>query len=258
MEWGSALGSAPDSALRPGEAKVSPGEVDTAWGDAWLAPQAGHESKLEDRECEWRATREESNWRTAPRPRAGKISSFVYTNRRWASPYKQKNQKGGLKFCPGENCNVWLPLHQFATNSNMYDGMDMYCIQCNNHRRKEQCERRAVTSSFGGSGSRPLVVDSFEQFCFHEDTAVMIEPPDKLKALEVIDDAILDARIHKGLAVTTSAAVIYSKLFDGRRLVCNVTGCPMTPRCFADHHTLEFKQNGRRMDINCTKCSQPK
>lgn len=261
MEWG--------SALRAGETEPATAPLDlyVEWDNPWIhsscvdaTADAKEGTDLED---SWRTPNQDLDWRSAPRPPPGKTSSFAYTNRRWSSQYKQKNSmrtkdgNRGLKYCPGENCHVWLPLHQFATNNNMGDGMDMYCIQCNNHRREEQFARRSMKNNWGG-GARPLVVDSFEQFCFYEDTASIMEPPEKLAALAMIDQSILDARIHKGLTIPVNAGVIFSKLFDGNRLHCDVTGFKMTPSCFIDHHAIEFKQNGKRMDIKCTKCSQPK
>lgn len=293
MEWGSAIGAAVgvQAPIVLPKFEVS---WTNAWLHASCVsttdqtPEGGSlTTDPDDPPRSWRAGPNAvapSDWRLAPRPPPGIPASFGVMNKRggstgfcddniwatrtqggggkearWASS-KHKRQDGdacmgnNMKYCPGDHCRVWLPLHQFANNGNMWDGMDMYCIECNNRRRKEQGERRA---RFVGKGMKGVAMDSFEQFCFAEDTTAVSDSPDKSEILAVIDQAILDARIHKGLTVPVGATVIYAKLFDGRRLQCEVTGRPMTPYCFLEHHEINFRQKGKRLDINCTNCKLP-
>jgi hypothetical protein len=249
-------------------------KIEVTWTDAWLhtscvettdeAPEGG--SLTSSNTPEWRlpAAKPSMDWRQGPRPVAG-VGAFNINKQQCGWKPRQRSKRfshasrhidahqGGsnLKYCPGDECHVWLPVHQFASNSNMRDGMDMYCIECNARRRQEQEERRG---RFEGSG---VVIDSFERFCCAEDMAVFNDSAQKSAVLGTVNQAILDARIHKGLTVPVSGEVIYAKLFDGRRLMCNITDRALTPSCFLDHHDITFRQKGARLDVNCTNCKLP-
>ena len=255
-------------------------KFEVKWTDAWLhtscvettdeTPDGGSLTADAD-QPEWRtpSSKTSVDWRQGPRPSpmnkghwktrhwshngfhsaGGGLSKMSPNRFRIARPHSAYNNSN-MKFCSGHHCKVWLPVHQFADNNNTHDGLDMYCFECNNRRRMEQAEKRTR-----GVGA---VMDSFERFCCTEDMAAFSDSPQKSAVLGAVNQAILDARLHKGLDVPVEANVIYAKLFDGRRLRCNVTGRELTEECFLDHHRVVFCQKGTRLDVNCTNCKTPK
>jgi hypothetical protein len=165
-----------------------------------------------------------------------------------------------LKFCPGENCKKWLPLHQYAANNNMPDRLDLYCIACNQSKR---AERR---SKIQNKKSAAIVPDKFELF---NKAYKLQEPPRDTKKIR--DDAIwrevkkriersaLDARLRYKRHIPVDPTDIARRLFQGGRFVCNVTGQVLSPECFLEHHALclEIKENDggrKRLDIICSQC----
>lgn len=163
-----------------------------------------------------------------------------------------------LKFCPGNNCQVLLPLHQFANNCNMQDGLDTYCIECNKRKRKERDEKRTMFKN----GSFPI--DKYEQFKYNNQmmTNVQFErkrirKEEKDAVLVVIDRAIDKAKKEYKRSFPVTSSTIYDKLFAGRRLRCDITNEVMTPTCFLEHHDVRLVINDGRLDVKCNRCSVP-
>ena len=169
----------------------------------------------------------------------------------------------GLKFCPGDYCSLWLPLHQFASNYNMIDNFDTYCVECNQRRRKEHKDRRKRINPKSG-----CIIDSLEKFRFDMSVNKVnkhTRPGIKPKVIVMIERILQDAKTNQHLHLDTmvpvpiTAETIYTKLFIGQRLFCEITQQPMTPRCFYEHHDITFDlMKGKRLDINCSHCSGPK
>ena len=76
-----------------------------------------------------------NNWRersnaTSSRPDFSRFFTSDWRNARVAAKH--------LKFCPGEECKNWPPLQNFGANVNMNDGLDVYCIRCNQNKREQR------------------------------------------------------------------------------------------------------------------------
>ncbi len=161
-----------------------------------------------------------------------------------------------LRFCPGNNCKVLLPLRQFANNCNMSDGLDTYCIECNKRKRKERDEKRF--SSRRGVFS----IDKFEQYRFRNQMMTDLQvsrlkqrEEEKQLVMERINSAILEATKRYKRELNIASATIYDKLFSGRRLICDVSGEYMTPSCFLKHHGVKLIVRGNRLEVKCNRCS---
>ena len=168
---------------------------------------------------------------------------------------------GKMKFCPGDACGVWLPCYQFAINHNTGDGFDTYCVECNKRKRES---KRIFRERFSNPESRDDSVeieDAFVSFCKSKDAMEESKKNARFdsytRTLLKIDRALVKARLHQGFSTPFDSSMLYSKLFNGRKLVCDITGQPITESCFADHHDLEFKRNGKRLDVICTDAHSP-
>ena len=165
-----------------------------------------------------------------------------------------------LKFCPGENCKKWLPLHHYAANLNMPDRLDLYCIACNQSKRAER--RMKINPKRGPA----VVADKFELF---NQAYKLQEPPRDTKKIrdeaiwrEVkkrIERAGMDARLRYKRNIPVDSTDISRRLFQGGRFICNITGQVLTPECFLEHHALclEIKEQDdgqKRMDVICSQC----
>ena len=160
-----------------------------------------------------------------------------------------------MKYCPGNRCKVFLPLFQFAYNYNMSDGMDTYCVECNQVKRREKEERRR--KSQGNTYS----VDKFEEFRLrqyrpHGSPDIPVLKRDVTRKIDEALDSFKEKKPNVELPFTSQ--VLYDKLFNGRRLVCTETGKCLTPSCFMDHHALSVVvENGKRLDVKCNKVNIP-
>lgn len=157
-----------------------------------------------------------------------------------------------MKLCPGDNCDVFLPLYQFGSNSNMPDGLDTYCVECNNKKRREKEARRFRTSMsytpFMGSTSPNNTQMSTVGY-----GNVM-----RRDVLQRLEDSIDEA--SRTLSIPDfplTAETLYDKLFSGRRLLCDRTGEHLTPGCFLDHHAIHFMIEDGRLNAKCNQCSVP-
>lgn len=189
----------------------------------------------------------DSDWRTAPR--LSRFSSrfangIMFSHHR---PTKQffKNQKAAhhLKFCPADVCRSWLPLHFFGTNLRMSDGLDRYCLRCNQRQSERQQKGR----------------DKFEIFSqeFERD------PYNTSRVREVykrIDQAVLDARGRFKQKLPIDPEDVYQVLFGKGKLVCDITGHLLTPECFLNHHMLTFevrehasREGCKVLDVICSE-----
>lgn len=156
-----------------------------------------------------------------------------------------------MKLCPGDNCDVFLPLFQFGSNSNMPDGLDTYCVECNNKKRREKEARRFRTSMSYSPQSTPLSVGGVSSTRGYGN----VMRRDVLRRLEeCIDEASATLSIPN---FPITAETLYDKLFCGRRLICDRTGEHLTPGCFLDHHAINFMIEDRRLNAKCNQCSVP-
>lgn len=178
------------------------------------------------------------NWRESARifRESGEISSPKLDFSRFFSSewkYAKINAKQ-LKLCPGENCEQWLPLYNFAANSSTDDKLDVYCMKCN-ARRKQNRKRK---------------IDRYESFV----QASTKSDEDKQKAVyrEVerrIAHAAKEAQTRYGRKFTADHVEISRKLFQNKAYLCNVTGNTLTPECFLEHHTLTFQLSKEKCSI---------
>lgn len=171
-----------------------------------------------------------------------------------------------IKWCPGNNCHMYLPLFQFGANLNMFDGLDTYCIGCNQRRRNEKGERRHATKS-----SSSFCIDAYEAFrlkqckgVFSSESSILTRSVTdnasvfKRDVIRKIDNCLVEARMKQRLDIPFSAESVYDKLFNGKRLHCEVVNSPMTLGCFQDHHNIELYANADRLELKCTNTSAPR
>jgi hypothetical protein len=147
-----------------------------------------------------------------------------------------------LKYCPGTRCRMYLPLFQFAGNLNMADGRDTYCTECNHVMRRSKFERRRRVRL-----GLPAT-DKFEAYCREE-------AADGSPGRAAVMRALQEALGQEGTPFT--AAAVYSKLFHGRRLICEVTGECITPACFLEHHSVRVVAEDGKASVRCTRCRVP-
>lgn len=172
---------------------------------------------------------------------------------------------GKIKYCPGNKCRVLLPLFQFGYNCNMPDGMDTYCIECNQRKRSEREEKRQMLKM--GMYS----IDAYEEYKLKQgvigstsnafpfrsnknngDYCVL-----KRDIVRSIDDTLTEAKMKHRFDIPFSAESVYDKLFAGRRLICNITGTIMTPSCFDDHHEINIIKINDTIEVKCSHCTTP-
>jgi hypothetical protein len=172
-----------------------------------------------------------------------------------------------LKFCPGDQCRVWLPLHSFGANPNTQTGLDIYCIGCNARRRTERKSGQRAACP-----PHAMRLDKFEVFAGRykgetvertaEDAA---EDAVSREVAKRIASALEDAEKRFNRRIPIEPDEVSRRMFMRKRFVCNVTGQVLDPRCFLDHHslTLELRQavvpdakgrNRHVVDIICSDC----
>jgi hypothetical protein len=134
------------------------------------------------------------------------------------------------KHCPGRQCNSMLPLGSFAPNSNMPDGLDVYCTGCNQRRREERRGR-----------AEPVVVDKFELWRRKQSPAPEEQERASMQELHRrIAASIKDAELTLGRELKLEPAELSRKLLMRQRFVCTLTRRPLTVDCFLSHHSLRF------------------
>lgn len=147
-----------------------------------------------------------------------------------AAPWTRHSpgQAPRTKVCPGRSCNAQLSLLSFAVNSNMPDGLDVYCVSCNNRRREARKTRFDP------------VVDKFELFRSRmgDIPATRNSVMDELHAR--IDASIADAELTAGRHFKLDATELSRKLLMRHNFICTLTGCAVTPECFLQHHSFRF------------------
>lgn len=74
------------------------------------------------------------------------------------------NPSNDMKYCPGLTCCKYLPLNQFCANSNMTDGLDIYCLKCNKRKKAEIRKQRFQQSVKGGKKMTNYVMDQYERY----------------------------------------------------------------------------------------------
>lgn len=192
------------------------------------------------------------NWRKPKRNRALPSSQFkaLFRNNRNNFTPNWRNSKVAakhLKYCPGDSCRVWLQLHHFATNYNMEDGLDIYCIECNNKRKNEKQQRKNV------------VTDKFVQFCEKYDNDERFEINRRREVYKRIKMAMIEARGRFKRDINIEPDEIIKHLFEDNQYHCTLKNQPLTTNCFLDHHqiTFEIRKNQKDqkvLDVICSDC----
>ena len=183
-----------------------------------------------------------------------------------------------LKFCPGDNCRVWLPLYHFGSNFNMEDGLDIYCISCNHHKREEkrgkrvkspqvltshQFEPRVTASSSSSSSSSSGAasssssssalsssskygvvtekVDKFVQFQEEQENSPGIQENRTREVEKRISMAAIEAKGRFKREIKVDPEEVCKRLFQRGKYTCDITNEPLTPKCFLSHHSITFE-----------------
>lgn len=143
-----------------------------------------------------------------------------------------------VKFCPGESCREHLPLHHFASNANMADGLDIYCSACNAKRREERKQRvmKSKTPTLAAT-----VIDMFEKTTVTANGKTAYEDPVFREIHKRISTAIKEAQLRFKKKIPIDPSEISRHLFLTKRVYCKVSGAPLTPSCFLDHHSIVFE-----------------
>ena len=160
-----------------------------------------------------------------------------------------------LKFCSGEHCRSWLPLHAFGSNFNMADGLDIYCIKCNtNYRNGKRTELNTNPSA------KPVLKDKYCAFKEQYESNVFTETQTR-EVEKRIRQAGIEAKGRFKRDITIDSSNVCRKLFSDGLYECEVTGETMTPACFLDHHsiTFELRENEEKkkvVDVICSDCKR--
>jgi hypothetical protein len=163
-----------------------------------------------------------------------------------------------MKFCPGESCREHLPLHHFASNANMADGLDIYCSTCNAKRREERKYRTMKKpANHNGIGFAPLP-DLFEKaVSVTKSSASESEDPVFREIHKRINTAIREAQLRFKKKMPIDPSEISRHLFLTKKVFCKVSGAPLTPACFLDHHSIIFEitpvsENKCKAEVICS------
>jgi hypothetical protein len=119
----------------------------------------------------------------------------------------------------------------FAVNSNMPDGLDVYCLSSNNKRREARKTRFDP------------VVDKFELFRqrMHQHDGVAGTRNSVMDELHSrIAASVADAELTAGRSFKLDATELSRKLLMRHNFICVLTDCAVTPECFLLHHSLRF------------------
>jgi len=195
------------------------------------------------------STHEESqtDWRRAPRhvrqgseQDSGMLAARVDFSRFFSSDWKNVQVSANLaKVCPAKGCQRLQPLHQFYSNPNTADKLDVYCMQCNQKRRNTRTVK---------TGGRVF----FNQ---QSPTKKCEEDPVAREVDKRIKDAAEIAHRRYGRHFKVDKEEIYRRLFKRNHVFCYVTGDALTPLCFLEHHTVTFSlsENSKNIDVICSQ-----
>ena len=115
----------------------------------------------------------------------------------------------------------------------MEDGLDTYCVACNQRRREDRKTR-----------TEPITIDKFELWKRkRQNNAAPPESAERQKMKELncrISAAISDAELTLGRSIKVDPIELSRKLLMRQRFVCTLTGLPVTIECFLAHHSLRF------------------
>ena len=131
----------------------------------------------------------------------------------------------------------------------MEDGLDIYCINCNNAKREEKRGKRHVPG---------VIVDKFVQFKEMYDNDEYNESRTR-EVQKRIELALVEAKGRFKRELPVDPEEVCRRIFLGGKYVCNVTNKPLTPKCFLDHHSITFEvrtnaSNKKVMDVICSDC----
>lgn len=184
-----------------------------------------------------------------------------------ASEWKNEKIAANLvKFCPGETCREHLPLHHFASNANMSDGLDIYCTTCNAKRREERKLSRVntttTTTTINTTIGRKCVVipDLFEKSVSTKVDTTSSDTGEDPVFREIhkrISTAVKEAQLRFRKKLPIEPSEISRHLFLAKKVFCKVSGAPLTPACFLDHHSITFEvvpleNNKCKADVICS------
>ena len=131
----------------------------------------------------------------------------------------------------------------------MEDGLDIYCLACNNRKREEKKGKRTDTK---------MVVDKFVQFkeAYEKDEYNENRTREVQKRIEM---AAIEAKGRFKRDIPVDPEDVSNKLFNTNKYMCDVTGKRLTPKCFLDHHSVTFEvrknaNNKKVLDIICSDC----
>lgn len=184
------------------------------------------------------------------------IASGMYKNAKVAARH--------LKFCPGNQCLTYLPLYNFATNMNMSDGLDVYCIECNLKKREEKRASRSSTPV----DQKYQKLDNFYMYMKSRGDGMCDNTGNRIQQETLRQCQIREAEKHIKIAVgiaerrfkTTiklTPRQILDVIFNQQQNKCEVTDNPLTLECFLDHHLLTFNirtttENKKVLEILCS------
>lgn len=221
--------------------------------DELTAIVIGKDENASDIQNNWRGIQSTSNY--CKKTTAKSVNFKQFRNK------KYNHGVAGSKYCPGDLCCEIRSLSQFGYNANMPDKLDTYCVDCNIRKRREREQKRTLISMGFYS------IDKYEQFKIQQEHGMwnkgflnIIKPINKspyvLKrdVIREIDSILLEARKKYKYVIPFTAIEVYNIIFTGK-LICNVTGLPVTPACFMEHHSISVVRNKNVIDIKCNKCS---
>lgn len=180
------------------------------------------------------------------------LSSGVYQDAKVAARH--------LKFCPGNNCLTYLPLYNFASNNNMSDGLDVYCIDCNLKKKEEkrQLRNERAMSIQRGDKYNGFAKSKKAPFCMMPENREAVERRQMREAEKLIQEAVSTAERRFKTKIHLTPPQILNVIFQNQKKRCQVTDRPMTLECFVDHHqpTFNVRENadGKKvMEILCSE-----
>jgi hypothetical protein len=226
-------------------------------GQSWFRSDGAVAERVAGAVAGAAAERADENWRDKSALRKS-VGAKMFHNGGAGAPRERRAEEAaarlfagsGLKHCPGDTCKIWLPACQFANNCNMADGMDTYCLECNKRKRDQRGSRR---EQLKGRRLDPAV-DEFEAFQERRRDAVGPKFDLERRALTKIGFAV---EHFLGAGAPIGADKIFSKLFSGRRPLCDFTGLPLSAGCFVDHHEIHFEREGARLNVQCSGATMP-
>lgn len=133
----------------------------------------------------------------------------------------------------------------------MEDGLDIYCIDCNNRKKNEKYEERKPV--------KPKITDKFVDFCEKYETDERFEENRRREIYKRIKMAAIEAKGRFKRDITIDPDEIIEHIFEKNNYTCTVKNERLTTSCFLDHHQITFEvrenQKGQKvLDVICSDC----